>query len=310
MAEGTEIVVHVENHGDLDTTVHWHGLRLENRYDGVPHETQAPIPVGGEFSYRIQFPDPGLYWYHPHIREDYTQELGLYGNILVVPADPDYWPPADRDLIVTLDDILIEDGKIAPFSPTETSYAAMGRFGNRLLVAGDPDLRLSFPAGEVMRLWLTNTANTRVFNVTLPGTRMKLVGGDSGRVEQEEFVEQVVLAPSERVVVDVLVESPGELTLEHHTPNRTYRLAAITVTEGAPSAAAAGSGSCAGPRSWRPSVSSWTAGWPRPRTRSWHWSRRWTIQLLCRRPPGRSLMPVRCIPTSQARSPAAAPNAA
>jgi FtsP/CotA-like multicopper oxidase with cupredoxin domain len=238
VAEGTEVVVHVENHGDLDTTVHWHGLRLENRYDGVPHETQAPIPVGGDFSYRIQFPDPGLYWYHPHIREDYTQELGLYGNILVVPADPDYWPPADRDLILTLDDLLIEDGKVAPFSPTETSYAAMGRFGNRLLVAGDPDLRLSFRVGEVVRLWLTNTANTRVFNVTLPGARIKLVGGDSGRVEYEEFVEQVVLAPSERVVVDVLIESPGELALEHQTPDRTYRLAAITVTDGAPSAAA------------------------------------------------------------------------
>jgi FtsP/CotA-like multicopper oxidase with cupredoxin domain len=238
VAEGSEIVVHVENHGDLDTTVHWHGLRLENRYDGVPHETQAPIPVGGEFSYRLQFPDPGLYWYHPHIREDYTQELGLYGNILVLPADPDYWPPVDRDLILTLDDILIEDGKVAPFSPTETSYAAMGRFGNQLLVAGDPDLRLTFRAGEVVRLWLTNTANTRVFNFTLPGGRMKLVGGDSGRVEYEEFVEQFVLAPSERVVVDVLVESPGELALEHHTPDRTYRLAAITVTEGPPSTAA------------------------------------------------------------------------
>jgi FtsP/CotA-like multicopper oxidase with cupredoxin domain len=238
VAQGSEIGVHVENHGDLDTTIHWHGLRLENRYDGVPHETQAPIPVGGEFSYRIQFPDPGLYWYHPHIREDYTQELGLYGNILVVPADADYWPQADRDLILTLDDILIEDGKIAPFSPIETSYAAMGRFGNRLLVAGDPDLRLSSQAGEVVRLWLTNTANTRVFNLTLPGARMKLVGGDSGRVEQEEFVEHVVLAPSERAVVDVLVESPGELALAHRTPNRTYRLAAITVTEGTPSTAA------------------------------------------------------------------------
>ena len=45
--QGSEIVVRVANNGDLDTTVHWHGLRLENRYDGVPHETQAPIPVGG-----------------------------------------------------------------------------------------------------------------------------------------------------------------------------------------------------------------------------------------------------------------------
>jgi FtsP/CotA-like multicopper oxidase with cupredoxin domain len=57
--QGSEIIVEVTNEGDLDTTVHWHGLRLENRYDGVPHETQAPIPVGGEFTYRIQFPTRG-----------------------------------------------------------------------------------------------------------------------------------------------------------------------------------------------------------------------------------------------------------
>jgi FtsP/CotA-like multicopper oxidase with cupredoxin domain len=229
--QGSEIVVHVENHGDLDTTVHWHGLRLENKYDGVPHETQAPIPVGGEFTYRVQFPDPGLYWYHPHIREDYTQELGLYGNILVVPAGPDYWPPVDRDLVLTVDDLLLEDGKIAPFSPTETSYAAMGRFGNVFLTSGQTGPRLEARAGEVARLWLTNTANTRVFNLALPGARMKLVGGDSGRVEHEEFIDEVLLAPSERAVVDVLFEQPGDLTLEHRTPDRSYPLATVTVGE-------------------------------------------------------------------------------
>ena len=129
----------VVNEGDLEATVHWHGLRLDNRYDGT-HETQAPIPVGGTFSYRIEFPDPGVYWYHPHIREDYGQEMGLYGNILVVPADPDYWPPAHREVLLTLDDVLIEDGKIAPFSRDETTYAAMGRFGNVLLVGGETEL--------------------------------------------------------------------------------------------------------------------------------------------------------------------------
>ena len=132
--QGSEVIVHVTNDGDLETTVHWHGLRLENKYDGVPHETQTPIPVGGSFTYRIRFPDPGLYWYHPHIREDYTQEMGLYGNLLVVPADPGYWPPAHRDVLLTLDDLLLEDGKIAPFSPVETTYTAMGRFGNVLLI--------------------------------------------------------------------------------------------------------------------------------------------------------------------------------
>jgi FtsP/CotA-like multicopper oxidase with cupredoxin domain len=228
--QGSEVVVHVVNEGDLEATVHWHGLRLENKYDGVPHETQAPIPVGGEFTYRIRFPDPGLYWYHPHIREDYTQEMGLYGNILVVPPEPDYWPPAHRDVLLTLDDLLLEDGKIAPFSPTETTYTAMGRFGNVLLVSGEPDLSLTAETGEVVRLWLTNTANTRVFNVALPGARMKLVGGDSGRVEHEEYVSEVILAPSERTVVDVLFDQQGQLELQHRTPDRTYRLATIAVT--------------------------------------------------------------------------------
>jgi FtsP/CotA-like multicopper oxidase with cupredoxin domain len=228
--EGAEIVVNIENQGDMEATVHWHGLRLENRYDGT-HETQTPIDVGQRFSARVAFIDPGAYWYHPHIREDYGQELGLYGNVLVEPADPDYWPPANRDLPLTLDDILLEDGKVAPFSRSETTYVAMGRFGEVLLVNGETDLSLDARLGEVVRLYLTNTANTRTFKVALPGARMKLVGGDSGHVEHEQIVEDVVLAPSERVVVDVLFDEPGELTLEHRTPERIYPLAAIHVSD-------------------------------------------------------------------------------
>ena len=230
VAEGSEAVVNVVNDGDVEATVHWHGLRLENRYDGT-HETQAPIPVGGGYTTRVVFPDPGVYWYHPHIREDYGKEMGLYGNVLVVPTDPDYWPAVHRELVLTLDDILLEDGKVAPFSRSETTYAAMGRFGNVLLVGGEPDLSLTARHGEVVRLYLTNTANTRVFNVAVPGARMKLVGGDSGRVEHEELIEEIVLAPSERVVVDVLFDQPGDVTLEHRTPDRTYRLASIVVSE-------------------------------------------------------------------------------
>jgi FtsP/CotA-like multicopper oxidase with cupredoxin domain len=115
----------------------------------------------------------------------------------------------------------------------------MGRFGNVLLIGGEPDCSLTVKTGEVVRLWLTNTANTRVFNMALPGARMKLVGGDSGQVEYQEFVSEVILAPSERAVVDVLVDRPGQLELQHRTPGRTYRLAAITVTgdQAAPSLA-------------------------------------------------------------------------
>jgi FtsP/CotA-like multicopper oxidase with cupredoxin domain len=228
--EGSEVVVDIENRSDMEATVHWHGLRLENRFDGT-HETQQPMAVGEKFAARITFPDPGVYWYHPHIREDYGQEMGLYGNVLVEPADPGYWPPAHRDVLLTLDDILLEEGKVAPFSRTETTYSAMGRFGDVLLVSGETDLSLAAKLGEVVRLYLTNAANTRVFKVELPGARMKLVGGDSGHVEHEEFVDNVVLAPSERVVVDVLFNQASDLTLEHHTPERCYPLASIHVSE-------------------------------------------------------------------------------
>jgi FtsP/CotA-like multicopper oxidase with cupredoxin domain len=228
--EGSEIVVNIENQGDHATTVHWHGLRLDNRYDGT-HETQPLIEVGETFAVRCQFPDPGVYWYHPHVREDYGQEMGLYGNVLVEPADPDYWAPANRELAITLDDILLEDGKVAPFKRDETTHSAMGRFGDLMLVGGETDLSLTGQSGEVVRVYFTNTANTRVFNVALPGARMKLVGGDSGHVEHEQFVDSVILAPSERVIVDVLLGDPGDLTLEHRTPGRTYPLAQITVSE-------------------------------------------------------------------------------
>jgi FtsP/CotA-like multicopper oxidase with cupredoxin domain len=68
-----------------------------------------------------------LYWYHPHIREDYAQEMGLYGQILVEPADPDYWPAVNRDIMLTLDDLLLEDGRIPVFHPSGPTHTMMGR---------------------------------------------------------------------------------------------------------------------------------------------------------------------------------------
>jgi FtsP/CotA-like multicopper oxidase with cupredoxin domain len=128
-----------------------------------------------------------------------------------------------------LDDVLLEDGRIASFDPDHTTYSAMGRFGNLLLVGGEPEISMSARPGEVVRFYLTNTANTRVFNVALRGARMKLVGGDSGRCEHEQLVESVILAPSERVVVDVLFDAEGQAALEHITPERTYRLGSVGV---------------------------------------------------------------------------------
>ena len=234
VVQGSEITVEMLNDIDIDTTVHWHGLRLQNQYDGAPHETQAPIPVGGTFSYKLQFPDPGIYWYHPHIREDYAMELGLYGTIVVEPSDPAYWPAVDRHLTLTLDDLLLEGDHVAPFLRSGPTYTAMGRFGNVLLINGETTFSGKAALGEVVRLYLVNTANTRIFNVVVRGARAKLVGGDSGRYERETFVDAVLLSPSERAIVDVLFDTPGQVRLEHHTPDHVYDLGGFTVTDTAP----------------------------------------------------------------------------
>lgn len=222
--QGSAISVTVRNETESATTVHWHGLRLENEYDGVPNRTQAPVPPGGQYTHRLTFPDAGTFWYHPHVREDYAQELGLYGNVIVEPEDAGYWPRVDRDVVLTLDDILVEDGAIAGFRGEGANFAAMGRYGNVLLVAGETYQSLEVCQGEVVRFHFTNTANTRVFKVALPGARMKLVGGDAGRYEREEWVDAVVVAPSERAIVDVLFDSPGVFPLQHLTPRRAYPL--------------------------------------------------------------------------------------
>ncbi len=235
VAQGSEVTVDFTNEMDLETTVHWHGLRLDYRFDGVPegahHGMQPPIAPGGSFGYRLRFPDPGVYWYHPHVREDYTQEMGLYGNIVVMPGDPGYWSPVNRELTLTLDDVLIEGGDVAPFSRTESNRTAMGRFGNVLLTNGETDYSVEASRGEVIRLYLTNTANVRTFDFRIPGAGMKLVGRDHGRVEHEEFVEEVLISPSERVVMDVLFDRAGEFALEHRTPDRTYGLGMVRVSE-------------------------------------------------------------------------------
>ncbi|HEU5050397.1 MAG TPA: multicopper oxidase domain-containing protein, partial [Gemmatimonadales bacterium] len=80
---GASVTVILTNGLDLPTSVHWHGIRLDHRFDGAVGVSQAAVPPGGRFTYELVFPDAGIYWYHPHVREDIQQELGLYGNILV-----------------------------------------------------------------------------------------------------------------------------------------------------------------------------------------------------------------------------------
>ncbi|MCC6931099.1 MAG: multicopper oxidase family protein [Gemmatimonadaceae bacterium] len=210
--QGAEVVVRFLNAIDLPSTIHWHGLRLDNRFDGVPGVTQAPVAPGDSFTYRLRFPDAGIYWYHPHVREDIQQELGLYGNLLVMRRARSR-VPVHREEILALDDFLAGSEGAYPFGADAPSHALMGRFGNLLLVNGEPSYRLQLPTGSVVRFYLTNVANARIFNLRIPGARLKLVGADLGDLEREEWVESVVIAPAERYIVEARFDAPGEYAM-------------------------------------------------------------------------------------------------
>ena len=205
--KGAEIVVRLRNQLPEPTSIHWHGIRLDNPFDGVES-------VDREVTYRVRFPDAGIYWYHPHVREDVQQELGLYGNILV---REDYGP-ANREQLLILDDLLVGDSGLIPLGKESPTHALMGRFGNLFLVNGEPApaYRLAVRRGEVVRFYLTNASSTRTLNVSFPGARMKVVAAEAGPYEREAWVESVVIAPAERYVVHVRFDRPGDVALVNH----------------------------------------------------------------------------------------------
>ncbi len=228
--QGATLTVNVHNGIDQTTTVHWHGLRLDSRFDGAAGLTQDEIPVGGSFEYTITVPDEGIYWYHTHVREDLQQPAGLYGNIVVTPKNPTAYAPANREEALAISDVLLEqDGGLAPFGRTKPDKTLMGRFGNVMLVNAKTSYASNVSKGEVVRYFLTNVSSTRTFRIDFGGAAMKMVGGDNGRYEREHTVESVTLSPSERAIVDVFFENAGTYAITHRTPDRSYALGAVTV---------------------------------------------------------------------------------
>lgn len=211
--QNATITIRFHNRIDLPSTVHWHGVRLENRYDGVPGTTQDPVPPGGDFLYRVHFPDAGIYWYHPHVREDIEQPMGLFGNMLVDSPDPGYYSPVNGEEVLVVDDLLAQGDSLIPFGREVPDFALMGRVGNLHLVNGEPGYSLRVGRGAVVRFFFTNVASSRTYNLSFSGPPIKVVASDVSRFEREELVPSVVLAPAERNVVEVRFDRPGRYAL-------------------------------------------------------------------------------------------------
>ena len=241
--QGSEVTIESTNDGDLDATVHWHGLRLENRTTAYRTRPRRRSRSAASSPTASSSPTPACTGTTRTSARTTPRRWACTATSSSSPPNPDYWPPVEpRSWRLTLDDILIEDGKIAAFSRSrDRRYTAMGRFGNVMLISGETDLALRPRSGEVVRLYVDQHGQHPDLQLRLPGARMKLVGGDSGRVEREEFIDEVLLAPSERAVVDVLLRQarrvgpgkphPGPHLRAGHDHRRGEELAEPSLTE-------------------------------------------------------------------------------
>jgi FtsP/CotA-like multicopper oxidase with cupredoxin domain len=210
--QGERVRITVENRLLQETTVHWHGVRVPNAMDGVPHVTQAPIAAGGRFVYEFDLPDAGTYWYHPHWRSQEQVARGLYGAFIVEEREP---LPVDRDLTWVL-----ADWRLTPEAQPREDFGSgfdvthAGRIGNTVTIngrfhgAGDA---LAVVSGERLRLRLINSAVARIFALRFEHHHPQVIALDGHAVAPHAPGDGVVvLGPGMRA--DLLLDcmlAPG-----------------------------------------------------------------------------------------------------
>jgi len=204
--QGETARIAVTNRLTQDTTVHWHGIRLPNAMDGVPHLTQPPIVPQGRFLYEFGLPDAGTFWYHPHARSTEQVERGLAGAFIVEEREP---PAVDRDILWVLDDWrLTPEAAIAGDFGNMMDASHAGRLGNAVTLNGRVPDRVAVQAGERLRLRLVNVANARIFGLEFGALAPRVMALDGHPLTPHAPPDgRIVLGPAMRA--DLLIDVPA-----------------------------------------------------------------------------------------------------
>lgn len=210
--QGDRLRIAVENALAEDTTVHWHGLRVPNAMDGVPHLTQASIAPGETFTYAFDAVDAGTFWYHPHQRSFEQVGRGLYGVLIIEEANP---PRVDREMVWVLDDWrLTQEAGIAEDFGGFHDVSHAGRLGNTVTINGRVPDAVPVRTGERVRLRLINAANARIFALDFGDLAPQVIALDGQPVTPhapQDARGWVVIGPAMRV--DLMIDmtgAPGE----------------------------------------------------------------------------------------------------
>ena len=205
--QGNRVRIAVENQLAEETTVHFHGIRLPNAMDGVPHLTQRPIAPGQTFFYEFDVPDAGTYWYHPHINSAVQVGRGLSGPFIVEEREP---IRVDREVVWVLSDWrLLPDAQISDDFRNMHDMAHNGRVGNTVTLNGKVPDTFAVRGGERIRLRLVNAANARIFKLKFTGHKPIVIALDGQPVSPHAPTDQtVVLGTAMRI--DLILDMTGK----------------------------------------------------------------------------------------------------
>ncbi|HXS79733.1 MAG TPA: multicopper oxidase family protein [Gammaproteobacteria bacterium] len=214
---GDVLEVRLTNRLPEATAVHWHGMRLPAPMDGTEMVQQLVQP-GESFTYRFKLLDAGTFWYHPHVNETVQLERGLYGA-LIVRGDGE--PVLDREQVLVLDDLKLDrHGQVAKFGGFVERHD--GREGGVRLVNGKREPALSIAAGQIERWRVVNAASARYVRLSIGGAAFRILGTDGGLIEAPVTVNDVLLAPGDRVDLAVGPFAEGqELAIDALRYSRT-----------------------------------------------------------------------------------------
>ena len=194
------------------TAMHWHGLRIANKMDGVPYLTQMPMGEGEAFDYEFTPPDAGTYWYHPHCMTMDQMAHGLTG-IMVIAESED--PGFDSEQVINLRDFRLDEAGAFLPAYTPRGAARAGTFGNVHTANWLQGPVYDHGAGSLVRLRVVNTDTTRIYKLHLDGGEARIIAWDGHPVEiampMPRADDPLLVGPGQRVDFAVkMPESEGQ----------------------------------------------------------------------------------------------------
>ncbi len=213
---GDTVQIRFTNRLNQPTNLHYHGLHIPPT--GTGDNVFLEIPPGESHTYEFQIPPnhpAGTFWYHPHYHGLVAEQLfGGLAGLFIVRGDLDEVPEiktAQEEFLVLKDYALDRSGNI----PDPGHMAQMtGRIGDLLTVNGRFNPTLEIPQGGLLRLRLLNASTSRFFALSLEDHPFYLIATDGGAIAAPVEMNELVLAPGERV--EVLVQGdrePGQYRL-------------------------------------------------------------------------------------------------